>query len=60
MYVDKIVKRLSLRARVGILLSAKHQGHIDRIKPNLDQMAQLNYFVSPALYTAAMKASGER
>ena len=45
---------------LGILLSAKHQGHIDRIKPILEQMAQMNYFVSPVLHAAAMKASGER
>lgn len=45
---------------LGILLSAKRQGHIDRIKPILEHMAQMNYFVSPALYAAALKASGER
>ena len=44
----------------GILLAAKRQGHIDRIKLILEHMAQMNYFVSPALYAATMKASGEQ
>ena len=45
---------------LGMLLAAKRQGHIDRIKPILNQMTQMNYFVAPALYAAALKASGER
>ena len=53
-------QHVALIGTLGILLVAKRQGHIDRIKPILEQMAQMNYFVSPALYTAAMKASGER
>lgn len=44
---------------LGILLSAKRQGHIDRIKPILENLEQMNYFISPALYTAALKAGGE-
>jgi uncharacterized protein len=44
---------------LGILLSAKHQRRIDRIKPILEQMAQMNYFVSLLLRTATLKASGE-
>lgn len=52
-------QRVAVIGTLGLLLSAKLQGHIDRIKPILEQMAQMNYFVSPALYAAALKASGE-
>jgi uncharacterized protein len=52
-------QRVAVIGTLGILLSAKRQGQIDRIKPILEQMAQMNYFVSPALYAAALKASGE-
>ncbi len=51
---------LAVIGTLGILLTAKRQSRIDRIKPILEKIAQMNYFVSPALYAAALKASGER
>ena len=45
---------------LGILLTARKQGRIDQVKPMLERMAQMNYFVSPALYAAAIRESGER
>ena len=45
---------------LGILLAAKRQGNVDQIKPIIEQMGQMNYFVSPMLYAAVLKASGER
>jgi uncharacterized protein len=43
---------------LGIFLAAKRLGLIDRIKPLLEQLAQINYFVSPVLYDAALREAG--
>lgn len=45
---------------LGVLLIARKQGRLDQIKPMLEQMAQMNYFVSPTLRAAALRESGER
>jgi uncharacterized protein len=45
---------------LGVLLIARQDGHIDRIKPVLEQMAQMKYFTSPALHEAVMQKSGEQ
>ncbi len=54
------IQRIPVIGTLGVLLSAKQSGYLVQIKPILTQMIQLNYFVSPSLYSAALKASGER
>ena len=45
---------------LGVLLTARQRGHIDRIKPVLEQMAEMKYFTSAALYEAVLQKSGEQ
>jgi predicted nucleic acid-binding protein len=44
---------------VGLLLLAKRQGRIARIKPLLDQLMDETFRIAPALYREALRLAGE-
>lgn len=50
---------LSVIGTIGVLIRAKAAGHIDLIKPLIDQMRQTNFRISDELYKTALLQSGE-
>ena len=50
---------LNVVGTVGVLLGAKHVGLIDRIRPELDNLLETSFFLSPELYTELVSAAGE-
>ena len=44
---------------IGVMLAAKRRGNIEQIKPLLDDLKKIGYFVSPQLYDAALHQAGE-
>ena len=54
------INNITVIGTLGILLAAKRSGLVDRIKPFLEQLVKINYFVSPALYDAVLREAGEK
>lgn len=44
---------------IGVLIRAKAAGHIDLIKPLIDQMRQTNFRISDELFKTALLQAGE-
>lgn len=57
----KVAERLNLRysGTFGLLLRAKQEGIIDRVKPILDKAAATNFRFSQKLFEELIKLSGE-
>ncbi|MDB5001784.1 MAG: hypothetical protein JWQ34_9 [Mucilaginibacter sp.] len=50
---------LSVIGTLGVLLRAKQEGHIDLIKPFLEQIKQTNFRMAYDLYQTVLKKAGE-
>lgn len=50
---------LTVIGSLGVMLAAKRRGDIEQIKPVLDKLKKIAYFVSPQLYDAALREAGE-
>ena len=50
---------LSVVGTVGLLLAAKRRGLIGLIRPELDNLLEKSFFLSPQLYDELLRAAGE-
>lgn len=50
---------LSVIGTLGVLIRAKAAGHIDLLKPLIDQIRQTNFRISDELYKTALLQAGE-
>ncbi len=50
---------LNVIGTLGLLLGAKRQGLIDRVRPELDGLLKTSFFLSPELYTELLRSAGE-
>lgn len=44
---------------LGILLAAQANGFINEIKPQMDDLLKVKYYISPALYKKVLQSVGE-
>ncbi len=51
---------LNVIGTLGLLLGAKRQGLIDRVRPELDGLLKTSFFLSPELYTELLRSAGEQ
>jgi len=50
---------LSVIGTLGILLLAKHRGHVERLMPLLEQLAQANFHIAPELRANVLRKANE-
>ena len=58
----QVASRLGLKyiGLLGVLISAKQQGHIIKVKPIVDELImRAGFWVNPQLYARVLEASGE-
>jgi len=57
----RLATSLGLRVigTVGILLAAKERGFVDTIKPELDRLLEVRFFMDTELYDRAVRQAGE-
>jgi predicted nucleic acid-binding protein len=51
--------KISVRGTLGIILLAKQEGRLSRVKPFLEQLVQIGFRVSPAILTAVLQLANE-
>jgi len=50
---------LTVIGTLGVLLAAKQNGHVATIKPLMDQLRSLDFYMSTELYEEVLKTAGE-
>ena len=51
--------RLRVIGTVGLLLAAKDRGFLDKIRPELDRLLEVRFFMDQELYDRAIGQAGE-
>ena len=51
---------LRLTGTMGLLIQAKRQGHLDRVRPLVDALAEADFRLSESLYERTLRLAGER
>ena len=59
--IEYVTRTLGLTAlgTLSVLLAAKQSGHVDAIKPLLEQLRKLDFYMSTDLYHEVLKTAGE-
>jgi len=50
---------LTVIGTLGVLLAAKQSGHVATVKPLMDQLRSLDFYMSTELYEEVLKTAGE-